>query len=137
MAAIYLAKSNKKSCNTSYSQVVSHLSTRLANTRLTSEIERDPVELVCMVATEKGDCGLIYSTDNITSALSALFAICPRNIDEYVKENETPGRVHVMTNVFIRNPYQTVIYMLEVYLRILYGAALNFLWDSVGGPLAV
>ena len=37
------------SYNTDYSQVVSHPSTRSANTRLTSEIGRDPVKLVCMV----------------------------------------------------------------------------------------
>jgi hypothetical protein len=38
-----------KNYNTGYSQVVSHPSTMTANTRLTSEIRRDLVQLVCMV----------------------------------------------------------------------------------------
>ena len=42
----------KKSYNTNYSQVVSHPSTRFANIRLTSEIGRDPVKLMCMVVAE-------------------------------------------------------------------------------------
>jgi len=42
--------------NTDYSQAVSHPSTRSANNRLTSEIGRDPVELVCMVVAEKEFC---------------------------------------------------------------------------------
>ncbi len=41
-----------KSYNTRYSQVVPHPSTRRANTRLTSEIGRDPVKLACMVVAE-------------------------------------------------------------------------------------
>ena len=43
-----------KNYNTNYSQVISHPSTKFANTRLTSEIGRDPVELVCMVVAEMG-----------------------------------------------------------------------------------
>lgn len=46
-------KKQNKNYNTNYSQVISHPSTKFANTRLTSEIGRDPVELVCMVVAEK------------------------------------------------------------------------------------
>ena len=53
--SVSILKSAKGNYNTCYSQVVSHPSTKQANTRLTSEIRRDPVQLVCMVVAE-GNC---------------------------------------------------------------------------------
>jgi len=50
-----------KNYNTDYSQVVSHPSTRSANARLTSEIRRDPVKLVCMVVADDEVLSYPYS----------------------------------------------------------------------------
>jgi hypothetical protein len=61
ITTMVIQKECKKSYNTDYSQVVSHPSTRPANTRLTSEIGRDPVKLMCMVVAENENSSLILS----------------------------------------------------------------------------
>ena len=77
LALMFTLKRNV-SYNTSYSQVVSYPSTRLANTRLTSEIGRDPVELACMVVAEWG----------LTKQMMRLQTVLSESISESISEYE-------------------------------------------------